>query len=737
MAPRTRSTAAGGKIRSQKRVSYKEDVSSPDISDEETDGTLEDSSFDSDSVDVDTRSQPPLSRDLLAARAPLHAARSGTKTSEKNPSRSNRSMSRRKKITKAVTGRTLENQNPIIKLGGKIPPWQNLPYHTLLQIFHYACLPLMSESADVCLDSNSTAWLLQTSQLCRSFVEPALSVLYYSPPISESNAPRLIAHLASQTEDSTLNYRAKVKYLDVGPNCMASNIGELIGLTPQLRGLGVHFMNSYTPRPRPTYLSGEVKYKGVSYLPSVFHSLQIHHIALQDWIWNFLLMGNNPPESGLINIHSSSPFQSLRSLTFISFDGSGYSEEEITRAIDVLPRLERLTFKVSSVVNQKLLLLLPNQLRFFELVNCPSITSEILSLFLASHGQNLRQLILDHNRSLSLSFLADLALTCPRIEYLRVNLRFHNTHLAFQSSHPNFKSLLLLNEVPSWPASLQRLELFHLRKWSIDIAEMFFSSLVNSAASLSNLRRLEIKASLGESGWRDRIMFRDKWTDRLKDVFFRFPTPPAPHLYSISAFNKYKHLLQNSDSALPDKTIISPKLALRMGKNPQPNSKFGHIEINAGVNKNHGNDSINESKAMQAGNRRSKRIKLQVDSNQQIPPPNLVVTRRQTRRKKRSEDSSASEDSAIDDPVEKDSDDDHNNNNSKTSGRGSGGCGDEERDFHVQGMCDVVNVLIDNLRPTDMHFKESDFLDKEVSGDEDWNGDESKVTEEFTGRYAW
>jgi hypothetical protein len=52
----------------------------------------------------------------------------------------------------------------------------------------------------------------------------------------------------------------------------------------------------------------------------------------------------------------------------------------------------------------------------------------------------------------------------------------------------------------------------------------------------------------------------------------------------------------------------------------------------------------------------------------------------------------------------------------------------------VQGMCEVVDFKIDNLRPTENQFREEDFLDSEPEGDEDWDG-----TNEGGGGdgYAW
>ncbi|KAL8867015.1 MAG: hypothetical protein Q9198_008677, partial [Flavoplaca austrocitrina] len=45
---------------------------------------------------------------------------------------------------------------------------------------------------------------------------------------------------------------------------------------------------------------------------------------------------------------------------------------------------------------------------------------------------------------------------------------------------------------------------------------------------------------------------------------------------------------------------------------------------------------------------------------------------------------------------------------------------DDDKDLFIQGMCDVVRVAIDNLRPTEEHLNETNFLDDEISGDEDY-----------------
>lgn len=55
-------------------------------------------------------------------------------------------------------------------------------------------------------------------------------------------------------------------------------------------------------------------------------------------------------------------------------------------------------------------------------------------------------------------------------------------------------------------------------------------------------------------------------------------------------------------------------------------------------------------------------------------------------------------------------------------------------DLFIQGMCDIVMVRIDNLRPTELQFNEQDFLDDELSGDEDWNGNDFDAT---AAGHAW
>ncbi|MCJ1465342.1 hypothetical protein MMC07_003960 [Pseudocyphellaria aurata] len=741
MAPRARprkrvAETASQNLRARKRISYKESNSASDKSDQ----IVESSSDESASAD-----------DLPRRRRPTATSRCLTKASNKRralPVRVNASRIHQKS---AREDKSSDHDETNSKETDNVPPWQSLPYHILTQIFLYASPRLGTKDF---FPNTSVLWFLECARLCRSFAEPALSALYYSPPLRPPTRARgLIRSLTSQTEHSTFNYRSKVKYLDVEADINLwrkykgqdpISLEELIRLTPQLRGLRIHVAAYDLTRKHGIFAYSNPK---AIYQKSILTALQTQRIALREWIWN----AETAVRHSLREIHSTSTFQSLRTLVFNNFGPAVSTEDELAYAIKALPHLKGLVFRLSHIVNQKLLPLLPHRLESLEIVDCSSLTSRMLSQFLTTHGQELLQLILDHNQALNLSFLTDFAAACPKIQNLKMNLRFYNSHVTFHDLDPKFDALLEEDETPTWPASLADLDLLHLRKWNLDVAECFFSSLVDSANALTKLRRLNIKASLDESGWRDRVNFRDKWTSRLEQVFLRVSEPPSPHLKSMAAFKAYKHqLLAQNYSVDNHKLGAEPKTerpSLRVV--PKRGSKFSHVEIRENMpKKTTHNQSDNDAPLVEI--RRSRRLKQQdmskctrrakcqrgsdesssgesgEDDDDEYMSPKVSSSlhrRRHRRRKKGSDESSSSEDSALDDDATGQEPPDVNNRfASKQDG------------FHIQGLCDVVNVLFDNLRPTEEQLNESDFLDDERSGDEDWNGNDDDMGEDG---YAW
>lgn len=621
-----------------------------------------------------------------------------------------------------------------IQFTGKTMPWQNLPYHILLAIFDYASRPLVG---DMFQPMSSINWLCSVALCCKAFAEPALSALYYSPPLNPpSRAHRLLSHLAARKDTSTFNYGAKIKYLDMEISSTILHkydgwdpldLGALLSLTPQLRGIALHLYSDNLAW-RKSGRSRTVGGSKAVYQRSMITALREHKIMLQDWTWNHSLAKQSQrvfPLAQMIDVHMTPPFQTLRSLTLVNYPAGPIEKgrpcgEMLAEAINLLPKLTDLHFHMSSV-NDRLLSKLPYNLQTLEIVECPVLKSSSLDSFLAIKGSHMRQLILDHNQFLDLSFLTHLAQSCPKLELFKADLRYFGTLNVTRDSDPKYDALLLDEETPTWPMTLRSLELFHLRKWNLQTAEIFFSSLTDSAENLPNLRQLKIKASLDESGWRERIAFRDNWTEKLRRVFLRRSPPPNPYLKSIPAFKAFKSQQKKGKMAVGEENRQTFTRATASNLNNEGTIQDSRVHVAPQTTVKDASESDSDTPLVKV--RRSTRAKTQredIYTLSESSPIRPKAPRRRRRRKGGSNDSS-SEDSAIDDDGILEPD------NQPTSVA-------REVEMYVQGLCDVVDVLIDNLRPTQEQLKEDDFLDEEVSGDEDWNGDDDMPGD---SGYAW
>ena len=657
-----------------------------------------------------------------------------------------------KKTTASMRGSNKKEEDGVLSLGGRVPPWQSLPYYILCEIFRYASSPILTDHFET---TPSISWLLRIALLCRAFAEPALSALYWSPPLCPpTRAHGLISHLALQTKNSTFNYRAKVRYLEIevlrtlihkygGRDPI--NLAELVTHTPQLRGVGLRLLPdvSMMNRANNNLVRGWSAPKAV-FSDATILAMEQSQISLKEWKWNWYTTGIQYLPPRLKAIHSKLPFQSLEDLTLANYQPfislkpgkpkhgldlvvsapmvSDTIEGQLAEAVTCLPGLKKLRLKWSDITNKQFLLGTPRNLELLEITDCYSINSELLSDFLLTHGQNIRELILDHNQALDLSFLVDFAVNCPKAEILKMDLTYYNSNLCYRDSDPKFTAILLKEEVPTWPSTLQHLELHHLRKWDIDTAELFFSSLVDSAALLPNLRHLDIKASLDESGWRERVAFRDRWVGRLETVFRRNSLPPSPYLKSIDAFKAYKAQTKKLNGV--SSSINHPHRPDLRRKN---SSRFSHVEVPS-INTDAKGESQNDSDAPLILTRRTTRQTARLVKG--TPGASVTVetasrprrSPHRRRHRKRNQDwDSSSDDSALeDDSLELET----QPSSFQT----------DEKELYIQGMCDIVHVVIDNLRPMEEQLNESNFLDEEVSGDEDWVGDDSMPDDQG---YAW
>lgn len=616
--------------------------------------------------------------------------------SSKQPARSKRPLSSTKsfKYAKNISSRKRRrvergtekgSQNDVTPTfpgeSGVIPPWQNLPYLLLFDIFIRASQPLYDRG--FVSRQPSIQWLLDVSRLCRSFYEPAMAALYYSPPLfPASRCHRLLNLLEMPQEHLTTNYRCLIKQLDVdvpqllfyknGPSLGYFDLGKLLQLTPQLRHLNLYHRDDLILNTDGRFLP--VASSRWSYPSGIFDTLDGNNIRLRSWDWNGRFLESAKLLELIGEIHFRPVFHHVQELRLLNISGDEKAEDDerisqhvLASALSSLPNLRSLHFERCSIVGDTLLAKLPSELRTLSITNCSEVTSDNLGIFLSSHGRALRELFLSQNRHLNLSFTVNLAEWCPQLKALGVDLTFYDP--MFHDVEPHFENLLVDADIPSWPATLQSIELNQLRKWNDKTASNFFQSLVKEAPNLPDLRSLVIKAIL-KIGWRDRATFRDRWIKRIENAFLRKSAPPDPNLRSVSSLLKQCPAEQRPG--------LSEKSEERQGKYPTRASSFQEIS--------------HSSASPIPTTRKSSRIARQ------------MLSSLSAEQSSQSNDSRRSSESDI--------------------SRGK---------MNVQGMCDVVLIRIDNLRPSEAQFKEADFLDEELSGDDDWDGTDPVPRD----GYAW
>ncbi|KAH0542600.1 hypothetical protein FGG08_003008 [Glutinoglossum americanum] len=661
----------------------------------------------------------------------------------------------------------------VIQSEGRIPAWDRLPYFILVQIFTFAAYPFYD---DQYWPQPSISWLLGLSRVCRSFTEPALTALYHTPPLYQSpRGSTLIKLLTLPSNKKTFNYNNKIRRLEIeASRTPQPDISALILLLPQLEDLAVFHLAD-----RPPYRQSWVAKRWL-YPDSLFTTLEAAGIHLRSWRWNTRFCGQNRTPQHLEYIHLQPAFRGLEKLVFTNYQQSDdgrlngntrtTNEEHLARAVSALQSLKSLSFECCSIINGVLLPLLPNNLSALSITNCPNLTSDVLHPFLITHGSHLRELVLNHNWSLNLSFSPDLAIACPQLEVLKMDFQYYSS-VSYRSTEPKFKDLLLLHEVPTWPPMLQSIDLSHLRQWgSLEVADMFFRSLTNSAADLPHLRKLVLRVIL-KTGWRDRAHFRDDWIHKLERVFLRKADPPNIELQSLSRWKTHKAKVEAEDcigkpvlddEADEDVVVRMPRRSLRTRPKDMKDAKHEAspqaLERKVPCTAHHKQPSEDEEYA------RGVQVVVWNKSNAQVLV-NLAKSPDRPRRERRrsirltelerlelsagkdrsihcydpdDEDGSPSDissnatgsgDSSNDSDSDSNSESDSENQSPDTSNRWSG-----EKGEITQGMCSVVDIRIDNLRLAETQFNEGDFLDEEASGDEEWDGNDLTFEDQ---NYAW
>lgn len=577
-------------------------------------------------------------------------------------------------------------------------------------------------------------------------------------------AHNLVDHLARDPATTLFDYRQKVKTLNIDVGSLASrvykgrhlDISSLVSYCPRLVNLDLYHYKDMPPyreqteNLRWTYPQGLFEALGairpagnaggnnggngdpqeegssVSMAPLAQAAVSAA-IKLKSWRWNQRLMGRDLDLESVRTLHLSPTFAGLRKISLVNYQRPSLNarnaedpeviEADRQQAVDfagllnALPNLTHLAVESSTAANELILPLLPKTLQHLELVNCWDVTADQFAEYLVTHGQELRQLTLHYNQSLSLSFLSVLGTACPQLQALRMNLTYYSHHAFYNDSNPMYDCLLTPDQVPTWPASIQVIELEHLRKWEPAAAEVFFQSLVDSAPRVPQLRVLAIKAML-DIPWRQRCEMRDRWEATLDRVFKRRTTPPEP----ASSLAYYAKLRKQ----------VSPRSkAKARHSDTEPSRRSHRIATHLSNPSSRASSTARGLRLMAPSSRVSYR---EPDTDEDIP----------------------SSDDYDEDEVEEDSkhahdekgkDPEQNGENSEVGGDkkddDTGGEGSSIRPEwthpFVHGMCDVVDIRIDNQKPGEIQYRMVDFLDSDDSNsDDEWTGDGAEAND-----YAW
>ena len=227
------------------------------------------------------------------------------------------------------------------------------------------------------------------------------------------------------------------------------------------------------------------------------------------------------------------------------------------------------------------------------------------------------------------------------------------------------------DQYPTWPKTLQHLELANLQKLEADAASNMYDSLVAAASELPDLRFLSIEAHIAIP-WRDRAAYRDQWAKKLRKVFLNKSPPPDPNLDSLKRYRLFKQSI--ADNEFVDLTTAVPH------DDDPPHRRMSHIRITPRkaavdyLSVSPGESEVERTPAKPRQPRRSRRV--------------------------------AESQSAASLSAGSGQEDEHE---------------DESADLFVQGLCRVVDIRIDNQRPRETQYTEANFLGSELSGDEDWH----------------
>ncbi|OTB10217.1 hypothetical protein K445DRAFT_323161 [Daldinia sp. EC12] len=693
-----------------------------------------DNDFDDDSDDFET-SRPPIKHTF-----PTTRKRKSTNDDYSPPSK--KVLRRARKVVKeassnAITPSTPDSNEITPAASPATPsntrasrlPLANLPYHVLLCIFDNIAAPirdLSSRREDV---SDAVGDLISAAQVCKTFLEPALANLYKCPPFyhhwrytkaPQTSLSQFIDTLNLSPNTTMINYRPKVEILQMevastlipkfGTNYL--NLQTVVQNLPRLSSMELYHESDEPPYRK---LDEHVRFKCAA--DDLMQTLAGRKASdttaptqLKSWRWNSRLTSDSLSLDKLAGFHLNSSFASLQKVAFVNYQLASWglsarqqSSEEIERqnrervtqlsaCILALPNLEHLILESCTLVNGLLLDQLPTSLKHLEFINCWELTAEDLGGFLLTHGNHLQSLTINHCQSLSLAFLPVLRSACPNLQHLYMDLSYFRHHEHYADNKPEYDVLLTENDVPAWPSSIRSIEILHMRKWGRRAAETFFQSLVRSASDLPHLRRLALRIAL-DIGWRQRQEFREFWVDKMATIFKRKTRPPKD--FKAVRAPPVRPQRQDQRKELKPKMLTPASLPKRRSTrianlSPAPTSSEGEPNYLSKA----------ELTRASAISRELKRLK----------GSGLLL-------KERDADDEESEDELAADHSDQ-------SQLERKVRKVSRPLPDDE---FIHGLCDVVDIQVDNHRPMERQFDMEDFLDSPEESDPDWDGGDADI----------
>lgn len=616
----------------------------------------------------------------------------------------------RKPNSKAAPEKKKEFSGPS---DNKIPDWTSLPVDILRDIFIFASHPIHEQTTEA---TANVSWLFKTARGLknRALVGPALEAYYRSPSLLNNLQPWHFLDLLRMPKDKRyMDYNVKTHDLSIDVRRLAYcahnrpsfDLGPLVAELPRLE-----HMEILHPQHEPPFRP--LKIARWTFAPlELFKIMEEHNIRLKSWRWSRDMI----PKNAFLDLynmmtvaHQGKTFNRLEKLVVCGFnyeDSSEPTEPENTgdlentplppglaTSISQLPALKDLTFITCDIVMNKFLQRLPTNLQRLELSNCLEITSEMLRDYFSTSSSHLKELVLNNNAALNLSFLTGLKEACPRLEVLKMDFHYYSEKVIINDAEALYDELLSEDEVPTWPSTLRHLELVHAQKWTPVAAQNLFRSLIEAAPDLPDLRCLILHAHINIP-WRDRVGFRDQWIERLRRVYLRDTKEPSKELGSLRQFRLWKQAQKQRASERDELADDDSDVDI-----PDSFRKASHVQISphkpSGDTDVYSDSDVPTTKGCQP--RRSARVaETQVSKAEKSTSPEV--------------DSESEDESSVEDWR-------------------------KQPEKFIQGLCEVVDIRIDNQRPRENQWTEGDFLDSEVSGDEDWREGASDEEEE---RYAW